>query len=84
MDGGVFAKDIAIAHDEHGGFAGILEILGFGADGGEGEKFVIVSELAMAVNDDVGVELAAVSEADVGLDDAVGADFDILAQFGLR
>ena len=37
----------------------------------------------MAVNDDMGMEFAAISEADVGLDDAVGADLDVLAKLGL-
>ncbi len=83
VDGSVLAKDIAITGDERGGFAGVFEILGFGADGGEGKEFVVLSEFAVAMNDDVRMELASISEADVGLDDAVGADFDVVAEFGL-
>lgn len=83
VDGGVFPEDIPVTDDEGGGFAGVFEVLGFGADGGEGEEFVLPANGAMAVDDDVGVELAAVAEGDVGLDDAVGSDFDFGADFGV-
>lgn len=83
MDRGVFPEDIAIACSKGGGLAGVFEVLGLGADGGEGEEFVVVAQFTVAVNDDVGVERAAVSQAHVGLDDTIGADFDVLAKFGL-
>lgn len=84
MDGGVFSKNIAVTYDEGGGFAGILEVLRLDSDGREGEKFVFVADLAVAVNHDVGVELAAVPQADVGFDDAIGANFGVGAYLCVR
>ena len=38
----------------------------------------------LAVNDDVGMKLAAVAEGDIGLDDAVGADLDVGSDLGVE
>ena len=83
VDGGVFAEDITVADDEGGGFAGIFEVLRFGADGGEGVEFVFAANRGVAVDDDVGVELAAVSEENVGLNHAVGADLYVCSNLGV-
>ena len=53
MDGAVFAECIAVSHDERGGFTRIFEVLRFDANGGEGEKFILLADFTVTVNDDM-------------------------------
>jgi hypothetical protein len=82
VDGGVFPEDIAITHDEGGRFAGIFQVLGLDANGGEGKELVVIADLGLSVNDNMGVKLAAVAETDPVFDHAVRADFRFGAQGG--
>jgi len=84
MDGGVFAEDVVVADFEVGGIAEVFEILGLAADDGEGEKLVAAADLRMTFENDVGVQDAIVAEFDVVANDAIGADADILSQGGER
>ena len=82
VDGDVFAEGVALADEDAGWFAGVFEILGALADGGEGVEFVVGPDGGVSVDDDMAVQVAAVAEGDVVVDDAVGADGDIGANDG--
>ena len=83
MDGDELAEGIAVSYSGVGGFAGILQILTLGPDGGEGIEFVVFTDDDWSVYHDVGVEAAPRPDADVVADDTVGPNFHVSPDFGL-
>lgn len=83
VNGGIFPEDIMITDFEGGRFTDVFQILGFPADGCEGEKLVAFSEGGNAIQDDVGVEHTIVTERHVRANDTEWANAYVLSEFGL-
>ena len=84
VDGHVLAEDVVIS-DLHASDAPLpFQVLGFQSQACKGKHLVVGAEGGMAVDDDVRMQLAAVAEADVLTDDAVGPDFAIGTQLRAR
>ena len=83
MDGDELAEGIAVSYAGVGGFAGILQILTPGSDGGEGIEFVVFADDDRAVDHDVGVQVTPRPDADVFANDTVGTNFHVSPDFGL-
>lgn len=84
MYGAVLAEDIVISDLEGGWLTNVFKILGFPSNQREGEKLITFPESRGAFEHDVGVENTIVAKGDVCADDAVGADADVLSEFGFR
>lgn len=82
MDRAVFAEHVVRADFESGGFPNVFEILGFPANGSEGEKFVAFSEAGGAFENDMIVEHTIITKGDIGANDAVRADSDVVSELG--
>lgn len=79
-DRDTFAKEIVVADFDSGvGVGSKADILRFATDHTVRPEPVSLADDHLALHDDVTVELRAVSDGDVGTDDAERADFDIVA-----
>jgi hypothetical protein len=82
IDGDAFADFVVIADFEARGLVVVGDVLRSHADGGVGEKRIVVADFGWAFDGDVGAQAAVFSEFDVGADDAVGADVAGCGDFG--
>ena len=78
VDGDELPKGIAIADLRIGGFPGILEVLAPCPDGREGIEHVVLSNSDGALKDEMRVQMAPRSDANLIPDDAVRTDFHII------
>ena len=83
VDGDVFAEGIAVADVRARHAALPFQVLRFQPDAGEGENFVFLSQLRMAVNHNMRMELAFAAERHVFADNAVRPDVAIVADRAL-
>jgi hypothetical protein len=81
---GVFPEDVAVADEEVGRLALILQVLGLSADGGEGEELVGSPDLRRSIDDDVRLQHAVIAELDSRADDTERPDPDVVAEEGVR
>jgi len=84
MDGHPFAENVPVADLQPRDAAFPLQVLGLLAEGGEREDFIFPAEFRVAVQDDMGMQFAAVAQGDVFADDAVRPDFAIGTNLCLR
>jgi len=84
VDGGVFPEDVAVAHEEAGWLALILQVLGLSPNGGEWEELVGGADLRRAVDDDMRVQHAVITELDSRTDDTERPDPDVVAEGRVR
>ena len=49
-----------------------------------GVEFVVLANLGVSFNRDMGMEVAALAQGHIGTDDTEGANFHILSEMGLR
>lgn len=83
VDRAVLTEDVVIAYFQSCRLTDVFEILGFPADGSEGEKLVAFPKAGVALQDDMRVQHAIIAEDHTGTDDGVGADVDVSAELGL-
>ncbi len=76
VQGGKLADAVAIADDQPGFLAAVLEILRVGADRSELEDLVVTADIGPALDDHVSPDLGAGTDFDLFTDDAVGPDTD--------
>lgn len=84
VNGAVFPEHIVIADFKMRWLALILEVLGLAANDGKGEKLISLSEFRMALQNDMRMEHAVVTECDIRTNDAIRTDADIASQRGKR
>lgn len=82
MDSDILAERVVVTNSGFGYTAFPFEVLCFQANGCEGEDFVLVSELGVSVDDDVGMKVATFAKDDLFTDHAVGADMAVFADTG--
>jgi hypothetical protein len=83
VDCGAFPDDIVIADDNPGIFLFISRILGWQTDGDKRIYMVAFSNSGVRVNDRMGFYDRIAPDTDVFSDNAIGADFDSIGQFGM-
>src|SRR5437762_6688687 len=86
MNGNMFAESIVLADFRASDSTAPLHVLGFQPKADERKNFVASAQHGMAVNDDVRVEPAIVTERNMLADDAARADLAIAAdlRFGMN
>ena len=83
MDGDELAEGIAVSYAGVGGFAGILQILTPGSDGGEGLEFVVFADGDRALENEVRMKAAPSANLDLVTNHAIRSDFYVIPDFGL-
>lgn len=83
MDGDELSKGIAVADLRVSGLSRILEVLTSRPNGREGIKFVVFSDGDRALEDEVRVKATPSANLDLVPNNAIGADFYLIPDFGL-
>ena len=84
MNGDILAENIPAPDFHAGRLAGIFEILGAGPDGGVGVELVVLANLGVSFDCDMGMKVAALPQSHIGPDDAERPNFNVLSQMGFR
>ena len=83
VEGHALADGVVVAHFKRGVFAHKLQVLRHRADGRARENTVVFAEARAGEDVDVADNLAAVAYLHVVVDDAKGANLNVLADFGV-
>lgn len=82
VDGGVFAKYVAIPDFQGGRFTKIFEVLGLSANHGKREKLVAAPEFRVAIQHHMRVQNAFITEFHMRPYDAIWPNADLVPNFG--
>jgi hypothetical protein len=83
VDGDELSKGIAVADLRVSGLSRVLEVLTSRPNGREGIKFVVFADGDWALKDQVRVKATTGTDLDLVPNNAIGADFYLIPDFGL-
>src|SRR5690606_18732074 len=84
VNGDVFTNHIAIADFQTSGFPGVLLVLRHAPDGAETVEMVVATDRGHAIYHAVRTYFGARPYRDIGPNDAVGPDLDIIGKLSAR
>ena len=82
VDRAELAEDVAVADDELGRLAGVLQVLRRVADRGELENLVVAAERGRAIHDGMRADPGSRADPHVRADECKRPDFDTLGDLG--
>ena len=86
VDGGMFAKDVAIPDQGSGAFLARIEVAGLrrDAEGAERPDVIVLTDDHGPLHEAMGSQLGSSADSNRPLKDAVRADFDVFGEFDSR